>query len=80
MLKKAYINHLKDAEKVFEDEAETKMKNAASRLVQIVSDEEPDKTSIGTDGQRVAEVAVTVDGTWQKEATPREWGLFFSCL
>ncbi len=50
----------------FVDEAELKMKDAANKLIEIIEIEEPQKVSIDETGEKIAEVGVTVDGSWQK--------------
>ena len=46
--------------------AENIMQESAERLRQIGEEEEPSKVQVLQDGKKVAKVAVTVDGTWQK--------------
>ena len=56
---------LKRLSKNSENIAEHKMKEAAERLIEIVKSESPDQIENLPDGNVVANVSVTVDGTWQ---------------
>ena len=62
---KPYNVILKRLSKSAEEIAECKMKEAADRLVEIVKSESPDKIESLPDGNYVANVSVTVDGTCQ---------------
>lgn len=70
---KAYNQHLEEIEKVSKKHAENLMQDAADRLREKVCKERPD--DIGSNG--VAEVAVTVDGTWQKHGHSSKIGVIF---
>ena len=64
----AYNDHQIQIKSTAEDNAENLMKDAAKRLVDKVAMERPD--DIEVDGTTViANVSVTVDGTWQKKRT-----------
>ena len=76
MAKEAYQNHLIQIEKATKRNAEEVMKDAAKRLRDKVSIEHPN--DIEMDGEEViANVAVTVDGTWQKRGHSSKIGVVF---
>ena len=60
-----YNRHLKEIEDVLRVDAENKMNDAAARLLEITKAEAPSKLIRLEGGQEVAQIAVTVDGTWQ---------------
>ena len=63
--KKAYNEHLIQIEKAVMKNAENLMPDAATRLTEKVAAEKPnDLEEVGD--QKIANVSVTVDGTWQK--------------
>ena len=75
--KKAYNDHLIQIEKVATKNAETQMQEAAQRLIAKVAAEKP--SDIEQDnGERIANVAVTIDGTWQKRGHSSKVGVVFA--
>ena len=70
---RAYNQHLVEIEKHSTKHAEEVMQEAAGRLREKVCQERPD--DVDFDG--VAEVAVTVDGTWQKRGDSSKIGVIF---
>ena len=77
ILSKPYNSHLREAEKVYCKEAECKMKDAASRLIEKTEVEVPQKVREGENGDKIAEVGVTVDGSWQKRGHTSKIGVVF---
>eukprot|EP00794_Sanderia_malayensis_P019336 gene19336-21256_t len=75
--KKPYNSHLKDIETSLVAQAEEKMNAAAARLVEITRTEEPSKLRRLENGKVVAQIAVTVDGTWQKRGHTSKIGVVF---
>ena len=74
--KKAYNNHQIQIKTIVVDNAETLMKDAAKRLVDKVAMESLD--DIEDDGTTVvANVSVTIDGTWQKRGHSSRIGVTF---
>ena len=74
--KKAYNDHQIQIKTIVVDNAETLMKDAAKRLVDKVAMESPD--DIEDDGTTVvANVSVTIDGTWQKRGHSSRIGVTF---
>ena len=74
--KEAYQNHLIQIEKATKSNAEEVMKDAAKRLRDKVSTEHPNDTEM--DGEElIANVSVTVDGTWQKRGHSSKKELLF---
>ena len=74
--KKAYNDHQIQIKSIAKDNAENLMKDAAKRLVDKVAMERPD--DIEDDGTTViANVSVTVDGTWQKRGHSSKIGVTF---
>ena len=53
------------------------MEEACERLKQKVAEEEPDNIMIDKDGNRIAKVAVSVDGRWQKWGHSSKIGVVF---
>ena len=53
------------------------MKETADRLKQIILEEEPENIECDKDGNIIAHVAVTVDGTWQKRGHSSKIGVVF---
>ena len=74
---KPYNAHLKKTEKAFTKEAGQKMYDAAKRLIEITKKEEPERVHIGPNNEDIAEVGVTVDGTWQKRGHTSKTGAVF---
>ena len=74
LLRKPYNRHLKGIEEAAVHEAEEKMKDAAARLIEITRTEESLKLGCG---KEVAQVAVTVDGIWQKRGHTSKSGVVF---
>lgn len=68
---KAYNQHLVEIEKLCKKHAENLIKDPADRQREKVGRERPD--DIGSNG--VAEVAVTVDGTWQRRGHSSKIGV-----
>ena len=64
--KKAYNEHLIQIEKHSVDNAEKPMCEAAERLKNLTATETPERVEVTADGDIIADVAVPVDGTWQK--------------
>ena len=57
--------------------AEKKMRDAAVRLLQIIKMEDPENVREVADGRIIANVAVTVDGTWQRRGHSSKNGVVF---
>ena len=55
--------------------AEVSMKEVAQRLVEIIMDRSPDDIQVEEDGRIIANVAVTIDGTWQKRGHASKHGV-----
>ena len=70
---RAYNQYLVEIEKHSTKHAEELMQEAADRLREKVYRERPDDV----DGDGLAEVAVTVDGTWQKRGHSSKIGVIF---
>ena len=69
---KAYNDHLIQIEKVAIKNAETQIEDAPQRLIAKVAAERP--SDIEQDnGERIGNVAVTIDGTWQKSGHFQSW-------
>ncbi|XP_065056243.1 uncharacterized protein LOC135684535 [Rhopilema esculentum] len=68
-IKKLACKSVKIAEKV--------MSEAAEQHFKIVEEEEPTKIEVMQDGKKIAKVAVTVDGTWQKRGHSSRVGVVF---
>ena len=77
VLSKPYNRHLKTIEEAAVHEAEEKMNDAAARLIEITRTEEPSKIVKLESGKEVAQVSVTVDGTWQKRGHTSKIGVVF---
>ena len=75
--KKAYNQHLISIEKQSVTNAEKLMSDAAERLKQITAKEHPENIHPSSDGSIVADVAVSVDGTWQKRGHSSKIGVIF---
>ena len=58
-------------------QAETVMKEAASRVILKVCEDDPDSIELNEKGEQVANIAVTVDGTWQKRGHASKIGVVF---
>ena len=54
------------------------MNEAASRLMHITEGENKDMIEINDHGHKVAKVAVTVDGTWQRRGYSSKNGIIFA--
>ena len=74
--KKAYNDHLIQIEKAAVENATVQMQNAADRLFKRVERESPESVE-EEEGTRVAKVAVSVDGTWQKRGHSSKIGVVF---
>ena len=74
---KPYNNIMKNLSKEAEDLAEKKMIDAASRLIEITKQEEPEDVERLADGAVIAKVAVTIDGTWQRRGHSSKNGVVF---
>ena len=74
--KKAYNDHLIQIEKAVVTNTESLKQEAAKRLVQNVTAQRPSGVKV-IDDQPVANVAVTVDGTWQKRGHSSKIGVVF---
>lgn len=75
--KKAYNDHLINIEKQSISNAEKLMCDAAERLKHITEKEHPENIHILEDGHVVANVSVSVDGTWQKRGHSSKMGVVF---
>lgn len=64
--KKPFNNICKTLAAAALDKALSSMTHAAERLFVLIEEENPDKIITLQDGRKVANVAVSVDGTWQK--------------
>ena len=73
--KEAYNAHIKQIEKELSIEAEKKMNEAAIRLKDITKIKDSNKVKISANGQEIAEVAGSVDGTWQKRGHSSKIGV-----
>ena len=73
--KKAYNEHLIKIEKLTSSHADQAMKDASERLRKKISAEQPDNNESGEID--IANVAVTVDGTWQKKGHSSKIGVIF---
>lgn len=73
--KKAYNDHLISIEKQAKNNAEKLMCDAAKRLKDITEKEHPEDIHTLQNGHAVADVSVSVDGTWQKGDTHPRWVL-----
>ncbi len=73
-----YNKSMKNIEHASSEVAEKIMNEAAERLIDITSREDGDKIEWdGEQNQKIAEVAVTVDGTWQKRGYSSKTGAVF---
>ena len=75
--KRAYnelLKKIKDATVKYTEEV---MVDAANRLKEIIEREEPSKIHIDDSGNKIADVGVTVDGTWQKRGHVSKIGVVF---
>ena len=75
--KTPYNRHGIEIENALKVQADDKMNDAAARLLKITKAEEPSKVIRLEGGQEVAQVAVTVDGTWQKRGHSSKIGVVF---
>ena len=75
--KESHDIHLKEIEQEMKLEAEEKMKDATDRILNILKVEEPERITVTDDGQEIGEIAVTVDGTWQKRGHTSKIGVVF---
>ena len=75
--KKPFNNILNLPSKQSEKQAEVIMKEAADRLKYVTLEEEPENIECDKDGNIIAHVAVTVDGTWQKRGHSSKIGVVF---
>ena len=75
--KKPYNDHMKHIEKALIENAESLMRDAAVRLVNITEKDDPGNIEINEDGGKIAKVAVTVDGTWQRRGHSSKIGVVF---
>ena len=75
--KKPYNDHMKHIEKASIENAESLMRDATVRLVNITEKEDPGNIEINEDGGKIAKVAVTVDGTWQRRGHSSKIGVVF---
>ena len=63
--KKSYNDHLIQIEKAATKHAKSQMQDAAKRLFEVIKNGQPENITF-ENGNEIAEVAVTVDRTWQK--------------
>ena len=75
--KAAYNKQLSRLEEASNTVCERIMNEAANRLMHITEGENKDMIEITDDGHKVAKVAVTVDGTWQKRGYSSKSGIVF---
>ena len=75
--KKPYNDHMKHIEKASIENAKSLMRDAAVRLVNITEKEGPGNIEVNEDGEKIAKVAVTVDGTWQGRGHSSKIGVVF---
>ena len=75
--KKAYNDHLKRIEKMALSDTEEIMCKSAERLRDITARETPENIYTTEDGTVLADVAVSVDGTWQKRGHSSKIGVVF---
>ena len=66
-----------EIETMLHKQAEIIMKEAASRLILKVCEDDPSSIELNESGEWVANVAVTVDGTWQKRGHASKIGVVF---
>ena len=66
--KSGYNGHLTKIRNVAVDTTYNVMIDAANRLRDIVEEEEPSKVCTDEGRRKIVDVAVTVDGNWQKRA------------
>ena len=76
--KSAYNKQLKNLEEVAVQVCENIMNEAAARLIEITEKEEQTMIDFDNDGQKLAKVAVTIDGTWQKRGYSSKNGIVFA--
>ena len=74
--KRAYNDHLKQILNAARENAEELMQDAAKQLIDLVETKSPDCIET-VDDERVANVAMTVDGTWQKRGYSSKTGVVF---
>ena len=74
--KKAYNDHLVKIEKAALENARVQMQDAGRRLFKKVEQESPESME-DEEGTQVANVAVSVDGTWQKRGHSSKIGVVF---
>ena len=53
------------------------MKSAAQRMIDIIMEKHPEKIDIQNDGTMLANVAISIDGTWQKRGHASKHGVIF---
>lgn len=75
--KAAYNKQLKHLGDVAMKTCEKIMNEAAARLIYVTEKEHPALTEIDKNGRKLAQVAVTVDGTWQKRGYSSKNGAVF---
>ena len=75
--KKPYNDHMKKIEKEAVEYAEKVMNEAALRLQQFLHEEEHEMLHEDGNGKLIGDVAVTVDGTWQKRGHSSKIGVVF---
>ena len=73
--KKPYNNHLKKIEFASYKNAQKLMEEAAKRLIDLTEEEEEPQLMEMINGQKVANVAVTLDGTWQRRGHSSKIGV-----
>ena len=75
--KAAYNKQLLQLEEASVKVCESIMNEAATRLINITEKEDMGMIEINDDGHKLAKVAVTVDGTWQKRGYSSKNGIVF---
>ena len=75
--RRTYNEHFKKIRNVAVGTTYNVMIDAANRLRDIVEEEEPSKVYINEEGRKIVDIAVTVDGTWQKRGHTSRIGVVF---
>ena len=74
----SYARHLKSTTSIAREEAENQMKDAASRVRNLVLRQNPNADKQDKDG--AISVAVSLDGTWQKRGYSSKYGVVVAIL
>ena len=73
--KRAYNNSMKTIERGCIGVTESHMSNAANELRRITEEENKDQIEQDKDHRKIAKVAITIDGTWQKRGYTSKNGI-----